>query len=149
MFEFLQEMEAWHWGVAAAIFLILEMLVSGIFMMWMGIAAAVVALISLIFPSTLWYWQAIIWCVISIASVYGWRTYRKLNPKETDDPGLNKRGQSNIGKRVSLIQPIVAGRTRVKIGDGTWSAETTDDLSEGDEAIVIDVRDSTLIIEKV
>ena len=149
MIEFLYSMEAWHWGVIAAVFLMLEIAVSGIYMLWMGIAAAVVAVISYIFPDLLWYWEGMIWCVVSIASVYFWRSYRKANPKETEDSLLNKRGDSCVGKVVTIDTELKGGRTRVKLGDTTWSAKSDDALNVGDDAKVISVDGSTLVLEKV
>lgn len=149
MLDFLYGIEAWHWGVAAVVFLILELLASGIYMMWMGIAAVVVAIISYIFPELLWYWEGMIWCVISIGTVYVWRSYRKVNPKETDDPVLNKRAEACIGRTVTIDKPLESGRTRVKLGDTTWSAESEEDLSVGDNCKVIAIDNSTLVLEKI
>ncbi len=64
-----------------------------------------------------------------------------------DEPKLNARGTKHIGRLVVIEQPIEAGRGRVRIGDGWWSAEGPD-LEAGAQVRVIGARGVVLIVER-
>jgi len=138
--------EFWYWWVAAAIFLVLEILVPGIFFLWLGIAAAVVGIIALMIPSMTWPYQIALFAILSVAAVLAARAYVKKRPVESDQPALNRRGEQFVGRIVTLSDPIENGRGRAKIGDSAWSVEG-EDLPAGAKVKIVGVEGIVLKVE--
>ena len=138
--------EFWYWWVAAAAFMALEILLPGIFFLWLGIAAAIVGIVALVIPSMTWPYQVALFAVLSVAAVLLARVYVKKRPVESDQPTLNRRGEQYVGRIVTLSDPIENGRGRAKIGDSAWSVEG-DDLPAGAKVKIVGVDGIVLKVE--
>jgi len=136
----------WHWWILAGILMVLEIVLPGVFLLWLGIAAAVTGLIAYVAPGLGWEWEALIFAVLSIICVWGWRSYQRRHPTETELPNLNRRGEQYIGRRLNLDQPIVNGRGQVKVDDSTWRVEGAD-LPAGTHVVVTGVKGTVLLVE--
>ena len=138
--------EFWYWWVAAAVFLVLEILLPGIFFLWLGIAAGIVGIVALVIPSMTWPYQIALFAVLSVAAVLLARVYVKKRPVESDQPMLNRRGEQFVGRVVTLSDPIENGRGRATIGDSAWSVEG-DDLPAGTKVKIVGVEGIVLKVE--
>lgn len=143
----MDELLFWHWWILAGILMVLEIVVPGVFLLWLGIAAAVTGLVAYVATGMAWQWEALIFAVLSIITVWGWRSYQRRNPTETDLPMLNRRGEQYVGRRLSLDQPIVNGRGQVKVDDTTWRVEGAD-LPAGTPVVVTGVKGTILVVEQ-
>ena len=130
--------EFWYWWVAAAVFMAIEILLPGIFFLWVGIAAGIVGIVALLFPGLTWPYQVVIFAVLSFGAVLFARVYLKKRPVQSDQPTLNRRGEQYVGRILTLSDPIENGRGRAKIGDGAWSVEGQD-LPAGTKVKVVSV----------
>lgn len=137
----------WHWWILAGILMVLEIVVPGVFMLWLGIAAAITGLVAYVAPALTWEWEGLIFAVLSIITVYGWRAYLRRHPTGTELPTLNRRGEQYIGRRLSLDEPIVNGRGQVKVDDSTWRVEGAD-LPAGTHIVVTGVKGTILVVER-
>ncbi len=110
---------AWNWFIVAAVFLALELMLPGVFMLWLGIAAIVVGVISV---AVLWSWQAqlIAFALISIACIPAWRYFARKVEQPVDRPFLNRRADSYVGRVFTLEKPIVDGVGTIRIEDTVW-----------------------------
>ncbi len=138
--------EFWYWWVAAAAFMALEILLPGIFFLWLGIAAGIVGIVALVIPSMTWPYQVALFAVLSVAAVLFARVYVKKRPVESDQPTLNRRGEQYVGRIVTLSDPIENGRGRAKIGDSAWSVEG-DDQPAGAKVKIVGVDGIVLKVE--
>ena len=121
-------LEFWHWFALAGIMLLFEMLIPGIFFMFVAAGAAAVGVVLLVAPSMPLTWQ-LIFIAVAIVTAYVGRKYLvrfQRRRDATDVETLNKRGTEFIGQSVPLIEPIVAGRGRARIGDSTWTVTGPD-----------------------
>lgn len=144
--ELLSSLQPWHWFSAGILILILEALGAGGFLLGLGASALVMALILTIFPELTWYWQLISFAILSVLlTVIYWKKFRRFNHK-TDQPMLNSRVERLIGRRVSLLTPILHGRGKVQIGDALWTVSCSQDLDEGQVVDVIGAEGMTLIV---
>jgi hypothetical protein len=143
----MNELLFWHWWILAAILMVLEIVVPGVFLLWLGIAAAITGLIAYAVPGLAWQWEGLIFAVLSIVIVWAWRAYLKRHPTETELPTLNRRGEQYVGRRLTLDQPIVDGRGQIKVDDSTWRVEGAD-LPAGTHVIVKGVRGTILLVER-
>ncbi|MEM7225209.1 MAG: NfeD family protein [Pseudomonadota bacterium] len=131
MIELLDQIEFWHWWVAAVIFLIIEILAPGVAFLWLAVSAGVTGVVALLFPEMSWQVQFTIWGILSVATVTASRFILKRNPIETDDTTLNKRGSQYLGRKFTLQEPIVNGQGKLKVDDTIWKVEADEDLPAG------------------
>ena len=115
----------WWWVAAGALLGILEILLPGIFLIWIAVAAWVTALIVAFIPLTL-AWQLVVFVALAFVTVFVGRQYYARNPVESDDPNLNARASRLIGQVVTVDSAIENGKGRVRVGDGVWNARGTD-----------------------
>ncbi len=124
--EFLDNIEFWHWFIAAVVLIILEMLIPAAYMLWMGVAAIVLGVLMYFIPSLPWLIQVIIFAVVSVVSVVLYKSYMSKHRTVTDAPNLNRRSQQYIGRVFTLSEPIVNGVGKVRIGDSMWKVRGED-----------------------
>jgi len=136
-------LQFWHWWILAAVLAVLEIVMPGVFMLWLGVAAAITGLIAFIAPGILWQVQGLIFAALAVASVWGWRSYQRRHPIETDRPNLNRRGEQYVGRRLTLDQAIVNGRGHVRVDDSMWRVSGSD-LPAG-TAVVVTGADGTIL----
>jgi len=148
MIEFLSGLEFWHWWIATAVLIILEVLAPGTFFLWLGISAGIVGVILLIVPTLAWELQVFIFTVLSIVSVFVWRSYLKKNPISSTAPTLNRRGQQYVGRVFTLSEPIVNGVGKIKVDDTLWKVRG-DDTGVGERVRVTEVDGVVLLVENV
>lgn len=141
------ELNAWHWGIIAAVLIILEMFVPGAFLIWLGIAAAVNSILLIFFPGMSWEAQFVIFAIVSVVSIVMFRQWRNKNPEATDQPSLNRRGEQYVGRTFTLDEPIVNGQGKLQVDDSTWKIEGTDCVS-GVQVRVTGVDGVVLRVEK-
>lgn len=134
------------WWILALVLIAAELVAPGYFLLWIGLAAAVMGLIMLIVPGMGFLAQAILFAVLSvlICFVY-WKYIRPATELRDDQPLLNKKGARMIGRRVTVVEAIVNGRGKVKIGDSVWLAEGID-KEVGSVVEVVSVSGTTLTV---
>ncbi|WP_156679201.1 NfeD family protein [Sphingomonas profundi] len=136
----------WWWLVAALAFAIAEIVAPGFFLIWLGAAAAVAGVLTLALglPPVA---QVAVFAVAAIGAVYAARRWFAANPVASPDPLLNDRAARLIGTLVTVVEPIAAGRGRVRVGDGVWNAAGADALP-GDTVRVTGADGTTLLVER-
>jgi inner membrane protein len=123
------ELGPWAWWVLGIVLLILEVLMPGVFLVWIGIAAIITGALSLLlWEQALWTWQAqwLVFAVLSLAAALIGRRLISTRGQGSDQPHLNQRGQSLIGRTATLEQPIAEGRGRIRLDDTMWSVQGPD-----------------------
>lgn len=148
MTDFFQQLDYhWWWLLIAAVLGILEILVPGIFLVWMALAAGITGLIVAIAPMPL-AWQLGIFAILAFAAVYSGRGVYARNPVESEDPKLNERAARLIGQIVTVETAIENGKGRVNVGDGVWNARGPDAPS-GAKVRVVGADGTCLTVEAV
>jgi len=137
----------WWWLILALILGIAEIIVPGVFLIWLGAAALLTGLLTLAFglPDAA---QFAVFAVTAVVAVYVGRRYFRAHPIESSDPLLNDRAGRLIGETVLVVEPIVGGQGRVKVRDGVWNARGPD-LPSGARVKVVGVEGSFLVVEAV
>ena len=143
--EWLNQVEFWHWIIAALIMLAIEMLFPAAYFLWMGISAFIVALVIYIFPDIPILAQVIIFGCISVFTLIQFKRNQKIST--SDEPNLNRRGRQYIGRKFVLEQPIVNGKGKIKVEDSIWRISGID-MDKGTKVCVIDVDGDILKVEK-
>jgi membrane protein implicated in regulation of membrane protease activity len=143
------ELGPWNWMVLGFVLLILEILVPGVFLLWIGIAAILVgALTWQLSHVGFWVWQAqvLLFLVLSVISAYVGRQVMARAGGQSDQPLLNRRAEQLIGRAATLAEPIADGRGRIRIGDTYWLVSGPD-LPIGTRVRVTSVKDMELVVE--
>ncbi len=113
------------WLIAGLILCIFEMIVPGVFLMWLGIAALIVGALALIVPLNL-VAQLVLFAGLALVLVFAGRRWTGTNHITSDDPMLNDRQARLVGQSVEVVEAIANGRGRVKVGDSVWPASGAD-----------------------
>ncbi len=115
----------WAWLLLAVILLIAEAHAPGLHFVWFGVAAALVGVLALItdIPPA---WQLMVFAVTAVTAVIFARRLARSSVTLSDLPNLNMRGAQNIGRIVTVEEPIRGGRGKVRVGDTVWQAEGPD-----------------------
>jgi inner membrane protein len=136
----------WYWWALAAVLLILEMMLPGVVFLFLAVGAVAAGLLLLIATDLSLEMQLVVFAVVAVASAVVLRPLLRGLQKRSDDPNLNARGDSLIGKIIVLDAPILGGRGRVKMGDGSWTV-TGPDMVAGAKVRVASVDGTELRVE--
>ncbi len=133
------------WLIFAALLGIGEVIVPGVFLIWIAIAAAATGLVALVLPIGIAL-QFLIFAALCILAVWGGRRWYIDNPVASADPLLNDRTARLIGQTVTVVEPIEGGQGRVKVGDSVWNA-TGEDAAVGARVRVVAAEGTILRVE--
>ncbi len=139
----------WSWWILGLVLLVAELLVPGVFLIWIGAAAIVVGALSLaLWDTALWGWhiQLLLFAVLSVVfAILGRRIYAGRG-QTSDEPLLNRRGESLIGRTATLHEPIAEGHGRIRLDD-TWWTVLGPDLPSGTRVKVTAASGRDLTVE--
>ena len=146
----LETLTFWHWMVLGVLLVVLELLLPGIWFLWLGLGALTTGLIVLVASDLSWQIQSVIFCALSVISiVIGRLVMKNVKPSE-DHPTLNRRAEQYVGQTYVLEEPTEHGLGNVRIGDSIWRVRLGDqgnDLVAGDKVTVTGVDGATLKVE--
>ena len=136
---------AWIWLIAGVVLAIAELVVPGIFLIWLGAAALVTGMVALGASLSL---PAEFGCfaLMAAVSVLTGRAVMARMPILSDDPLLNERTARLIGRHVVVTEAIVGGEGRVRVGDGIWPA-TGPDTAAGATVTIVGADGARLHVE--
>ena len=142
------ELLFWHWFVAGFALLIAEVVLgTGYFLIFVGAGALVVGVLAWAMPGLVgWQAQLVLFGVLSVASFFVWRRFSPGNPA-SDQPALNRRGQSYVGRTFTLGAPIVNGVGKLHVDDSQWRISGAD-AEAGAQVKVVAVDGATLKVER-
>jgi membrane protein implicated in regulation of membrane protease activity len=114
--------------------------------MFLAIGAATAGLVLLVVAETSIEIQLLVFAVVSAASAVVLRKPLRRLQNEHGPNDLNTRGGSLVGRTMVLDEPILRGRGRVKLGDGSWTV-TGPDMAAGTRVRVAAVDGTELRVE--
>jgi membrane protein implicated in regulation of membrane protease activity len=103
-----------------------ELAVPGVFLVFIAIAAGITGLLALLFPALTMSAELAVFGAWSVITVLIGRRWYADYPVDSDDPLLNDRGARLIGQSVTVVEAIVGGSGRVRVGDSEWIARGPD-----------------------
>jgi membrane protein implicated in regulation of membrane protease activity len=146
MIALIGSLGAWSWIILGGILLAVELMAPGTFMLWLGMSAILVGVISFAID---WSWQAqgVAFAILSVVSlVLWWKLGRRVKEKN-DQPYLNRRAQSFVGRVFTLEKPIVGGAGTVRIDDTVWRV-TGPDSPAGSKVKIARADGAALFVER-
>ena len=137
----------WYWWALAAVLLVFEIMMPGVVFLFLAVGAAASGAFLLAVADLSLELQLFVFAVISVASAVVLRpTLKRLQQGRAQDATINARGEALVGKLIVLAAPILNGRGRVSVGDGSWSV-TGPDMVSGARVRVTAVTGTELAVE--
>ncbi|MOA55077.1 Inner membrane protein YbbJ [compost metagenome] len=90
--------------------------------------------------------QLVLFAALSVAFALLGRKYLGKNREASDEPFLNQREASLVGRTATLQEPVVEGRGRIRLDD-TWWSVNGEDMPAGTRVRIAAARGRTLTIE--
>jgi membrane protein implicated in regulation of membrane protease activity len=142
------ELLFWHWFLLGLVLLIAEVVLgAGYFLIFVAAAALIVGVGAWVLPAAFgWEAQLVLFGVLSVASFFVWRRFSPGNPV-SDQPSLNRRGHSYVGRTFTLAAPIVNGVGKLHVDDSQWRISGAD-ADVGTQVKVVAVDGATLKVER-
>lgn len=135
----------WLWMIGGVLLLAAEILLPGVFMVWIGIAAIVTGLFALLFDIGL-AGQLGLFALYSVLAVMVGRRFYAVQGTSAADHLLNDPSARLVGRRVMVVQAVDEDSGRVRVGDSEWSARGGP-AQPGERVRVTGVEGNCLIVE--
>src|SRR3546814_3935561 len=114
----------------------------------MGSSAGRVGLLALLARGLSGQSDFLVFCVLAVAGVLAWRRFRP-GTLVSDQPTLNRRGHSYVGRQFTLNQPLVNGVGTLHVDDSQWRISGGADVPAGAQVRVVGVDGTPLRVERV
>ncbi|KAE9534596.1 NfeD family protein [Ursidibacter arcticus] len=136
------------WLILGFLLCILEIIISGVFIIWWGGAAIVVAITVALYPIPL-SWQLSIFAILAIIfSLIWWKYQHSKDIRDDENSTLNAREHHMLGVQGAIVELLENGIARGKFGDTTWRV-IGENLQVGDSVQVNKVDGITLFVHKL
>ena len=139
----------WAWVIGGLVLAGLEILVSGVFLLWIGLGAIAVGLILAAVPGLPLPWQALAFAASMLASLGLGFVIQRRSGLSQQDSLLNRETEAMVGQRYVAITAFAAGRGRIKVRDSSFAALSDDAIAAGDLVDVVAIRDGKPQVAKV
>ena len=140
-------LEFWHlWLIVGAILLTAEIFVPGFVLAGLGLAAFVAGFAH--YGTDSLGWAMLAFSVASLVFFFGIRplAVRTFMDDKPSPFGVN----AMKGKRVTVSDsPDIGGGLQAHFRDTVWGVQSEDDLMEGDEAEIVDVKSTILVVKRI
>jgi len=148
LFIWMTENAHWLWLSSGVLLLAGEMVLPGVFLLWIGLAGIVTGIAAWIFPGMEFEAQGLIFAALGTIAIIVGRKYYYGQTEVIEAKPINTRGQKFVGQVFTVAEPITNGRGHVNVGDSRWLAEGPD-TPEGEKVRVISVEGTILKVESV
>lgn len=135
----------WAWLTLGLILAGLEMLLPGVYLIWLALAAIVTGVLTAALDLSLPV-QVVDFVFLSLIFAFSARRFLREKPIESADPLMNRRGARLVGETALVVQAIEHGSGRVRLGDSEWIARGPD-IAQGERARVSGSEGAILLVE--
>ena len=135
----------WLWMIGGVLLLIAEIVVPGVFLIWIGIAAIVTGVFAVLLGIGL-AGQLGLFALYALLAVFVDRKVYGAAAIEGFDTSLNNPSARLIGRRVMVVQSVDEDSGRVRVGDSEWSARGGP-ADPGERVRITGVEGNCLIVE--
>jgi len=135
----------WIWMTLGLMLAGLEMLVPGVYLIWLGIAAIITGVMTLgldLSPAV----QLVDFVFLSLIIAFSAKRFLGERPIESSDPLMNRRGARLVGETALVVQAIEHGSGRVKLGDSEWMVRGPD-VAAGERVRIRGSEGAILLVE--
>ena len=146
--DWLGDLDAhWVWLMLGLLLAALEMLVPGVYLIWLAAAALITGTLTFAFDLSLPL-QVVDFVFLSLIAAFSAKRFLGERPIESSDPLMNRRGARMVGETALVVTAIEHGSGRVKVGDSEWIARGAD-VPAGQRVRITGTDGSTSRLEPV
>ena len=146
MMDWLNDLDAhWVWLTLGLLLAALEMLVPGVYLIWLAVAAIITGVLTGLFDLSLPL-QVIDFVFLALILAFSAKRFLRDKPIESADPLMNRRGARMVGETALVVQAIEHGSGRVHIGDSDWIARGPD-VAAGERVRIVGSEGASLLVE--
>lgn len=135
----------WVWLTLGLLLAALEMLVPGVYLIWLAVAAIITGVLTLVLDLSV-PMQVVDFVFLSLIAAFSARRFLRDKPIISSDPLLNRRLAQLVGEIAVVTQAIEDGDGRVKLGDSEWIARGPD-VAAGTRVRVTGSKGVVLVVE--
>ncbi len=128
-----------YWGISAAFFFILELLIPSLVSIWFAISSIILMFISLIIKNI--QIQILIFSIISIILILTTKLWIKKDK-------TNNKISSNVGDEVKILNIINNNEYEIKYKGAIWTAISNEEFNKNEIAIIKEYKGNKIIIER-
>jgi inner membrane protein len=143
--DWLEANAPWIWMTLGLVLAGLEMMVPGVYLVWLGMAAIVTGILTLGLDLSLPV-QLIDFVFLSLIIAFSAKRILGERPIESSDPLMNRRGARLVGETALVVQAIEHGSGRVKLGDSEWMVRGPN-VAAGERVRISGSEGSILLVE--
>ena len=121
-----------------------ELLIPGVFLLWIGIAAIGSGLVLMAWPEMPFSLTVIMFISILSAGIFIGLRLRRISG---DKPQVNLPGSAVVG-RIGMVTDANGPLLRIRLGDSDWSGQSEDPVTAGEQVEVIDVVGTQLRVRR-
>lgn len=135
----------WVWLTLGLILAALEMLVPGVYLIWLALAAIATGVLTFAFDLSV-PMQVVDFVFLSLIAAFSAKRLLRDRPIESADPLMNRRGARLVGESALVVSAIAHGSGRVRIGDSEWNVRGPD-VASGERVRIVGSEGATLLVE--
>ncbi|WP_164931258.1 NfeD family protein [Erythrobacter sp. HKB08] len=113
------------WLVIGLAFAALELVVPGVYLIWLAAAALTTSALTFVLDLGIAV-QVVNFVFLSLIIVYSAKRWLRDRPIESSDPMMNRRGDRLVGEQAVITVAIDGGEGRARLGDSEWIARGAD-----------------------
>ena len=144
--DWFQNLDAhWVWLTLGLVLAGLEMLVPGVYLIWLALAAIITGVLTATLDLSV-PMQVLDFVFLSLIIAFSARRFLRDRPIESSDPLMNRRGARLVGETAVVVQAIEHGSGRVKLGDSEWIARGPN-VAAGERVRISGSEGAILLVE--
>ena len=138
----------WLWFIGGLLLIGGEIVLPGVYLLWIGLCALVVGVLVAVFPDLGLTWQLVSFALAMLGTVsLGFVIQRRGSPPITGE--LNQELHALVGQRFVAASDFQVGVGRVRVGDTTYAAVSAEAIQAGDTVAVMAVVAGRLRVARV
>ena len=138
----------WLWFIGGLLLIGGEIVLPGVYLLWIGLGALVVGVLVAVFPDLGLTWQLVSFALAMLGTVsLGFVIQRRGAPPAAGE--LNQELHALVGQRFVAASDFQVGMGRVRVGDTTYAAVSAEAIQAGDAVEVIAVVAGKLRVNRV
>jgi membrane protein implicated in regulation of membrane protease activity len=144
--DWLEGLDAhWVWLTLGLVLAGLEMLVPGVYLIWLAVAAIITGVLTWTLDLSVPF-QLVDFVFLALIVAFSAKRFLGERPIESSDPLMNRRGARLVGETALVVQAIEHGSGRVKLGDSEWIAHGPN-VAAGERVRVSGSNGAILLVE--
>lgn len=139
----------WYWLIGGLVLAGLEMIVAGVFLLWIGLGAMVVGVMLLLMPDLSLTAQLLMFALTMLGSIGLGFVIQRRSGLSSGAEEINQELHGLVGRRCEAAVDFVAGRGRIRVGDTTYAAQGEESIQAGDIVEIVVAEPAGILVARI